>query len=148
MWTREDLTQAVGALLGTSAFVDLTQERIATFADVTEDWQDIHLDVEAGRAAGFGGTVAHGFLTLSMLSAMARDVLPDIDGQRASVNYGFDRIRFVAPVAGGARVRGHFVLEGVEPRGGDLLLRLDVTVEIEGAARPALQALWRILYLF
>ncbi len=148
MWTREDLTQAVGAPLGTSAFVDLTQERIATFADVTEDWQDIHLDVEAGRAAGFGGTVAHGFLTLSMLSAMARDVLPDIDGQGASVNYGFDRIRFVAPVAGGARVRGHFVLEGVEPRGGDLLLRLDVTVEIEGAARPALQALWRILYLF
>lgn len=118
------------------------------FCRCHEDWQDIHLDVEAGRAAGFGGTVAHGFLTLSMLSAMARDVLPDIDGQRASVNYGFDRIRFVAPVAGGARVRGHFVLEGVEPRGGDLLLRLDVTVEIEGAARPALQALWRILYLF
>ena len=129
MLTRDALTKSAGKTLGCSAWVEVTQARIDGFADLTEDRQAIHLDAYAARAAGFSGTVAHGFLTLSLLSKMAGEVLPEVEGQRASVNYGFDRIRFVAPVPAGARLRAHFVLDGVEPRGCNLLLCLGVKVE-------------------
>jgi acyl dehydratase len=148
MLTREKIAEAVGKPMGQSDWVEISQARIDGFADLTEDWQEIHLDPEAGRAAGMGGTVAHGFLTLSMLSAMSYQVLPKMAGETASLNYGFDRIRFIAPVQGGARLRGHFTLSGAEPRGTGWMLRFAVTVEIEGGEKPALTADWLCLYLF
>lgn len=148
MLTRDTLEGEIGKTLGISDWVKIDQARISAFADATEDWQAIHLDADAGREAGFDGAVAHGYLTLSMLSHLAYDALPEIEGTRASVNYGFDRIRFVAPVLAGARIRAHFKLTGVQPRGDGLQLRLEVTVDIEGKQRPALLAEWLVLYLF
>ena len=148
MLTRETLAEAVGQPLGTSDWVEVGQARINAFADLTEDWQDIHLDPAAGRAAGFGGTVAHGFLTLSMLSKMSYEVLPKMAGESASINYGFDRIRFIAPVPGGTRIRAHFILSEAAPRGQGEMLRFAVTVEVEGQEKPALTADWLCLYLF
>jgi acyl dehydratase len=145
---RDALRDAVGTSLGTSEWVDLSQARINAFADLTEDWQPIHLDPDAGRGAGFGGTVAHGFLTLSMLSVMSYQVLPKLEGETASINYGFDRIRFIAPVPGDARIRGHFRLIEASPRGENWMLRFAVSIEIEGAEKPALTADWLCLYMF
>lgn len=127
-----------------SRWFAVDQARIDAFAEVTEDHQPIHVDPAAGAASAFGTTVAHGFLTLSMLSAMAYDAMPDLaPGPGVTgVNYGFDRVRFVAPVPAGARVRGRFALEGEERGPGWVSRRWDVTVEIEGAERPAIVALW------
>ena len=117
---------------------------IDAFAEVTRDRQFIHVDPERAAAKPFGGTVAHGFLTLSLLSAMAYDALPARKG--FGVNYGFDRVRFVAPVRAGARVRGRFALIGRSPRGAnETLTRLAVSIEIEGEAKPALVAEWLTL---
>ena len=148
MLNRENLLHSVGQAIGSSDWFDVTQARIDAFADVTEDWQPIHLDLDAGREAGFDGTVAHGFLTLSMLSAMSYQVLPPMPGETASLNYGFDRIRFISPVAGGARIRAHFTLSEATPRGTGWMLRFAVSVEIEGSAKPALTADWLCLSLF
>ena len=148
MLTRASLRQAVGKPLGTSKWVEISQARIDAFADLTEDWQPIHLDPVAAQSAGFSGTVAHGFLTLSMLSAMSYHVLPKIEGESASINYGFDRVRFVTPVPGGARIRTHFDLVEALPRGAGWMLRLGVTVELEGAPKPALTADWLAYYTF
>lgn len=144
-----DLAARVGTTLGTSRWFEIGQDRIDRFADVTEDWQFIHLDPERAARAGFGGTVAHGYLTLSMLAPMAYDALPDMEGMRASVNYGFDRIRFLAPVPSGARLRARFDLLEVMPKGaGRMLARLAVTIEIEGQDTPAVSADWLVMYLF
>lgn len=148
MLSRETLTEQIGQDLGVSQWVEVSQARIDAFADLTEDWQPIHLDPAAGQAAGFDGTVAHGFLTLSMLSVMSYQVLPKMEGESASLNYGFDRIRFIAPVPGGARIRSHFTLVDAQPRGQGWMLRFGVTIEIEGAEKPALTANWLCLYLF
>lgn len=149
MLTRDQLEAAVGKPLGTSSWYDISQERIDAFGALTMDEQPIHHEAAAGQAAGFKGTVAHGFLTLSMLSAMSYEVLPKIEGENASLNYGFDRIRFVAPVAGDGRIRGHFTLAEVNPRGDTgLMLRFGVRVEIQGEEKPALTADWLGLYLF
>ena len=149
MLSRENLLQSIGQPIGSSEWFEVRQEQIDAFADVTEDWQPIHLDAAAGRDAGFDGTVAHGFLTLSMLSAMSYQVLPAMPGETASLNYGFDRIRFIAPVPGGARIRGHFTLsDATTRRGTGWMLRFAVSVEIEGADKPALTADWLCLYLF
>lgn len=146
--TRENLPQAVGTRIGTSEWLEISQAKIDAFADLTEDWQPIHLEHDAGQAAGFAGTVAHGFLTLSMLSVMSYQVLPQMEGETASINYGFDRIRFIAPVPGGARIRGHFTLDEATPRGNGVMLRFGVTIEIEGMQKPALTADWLCLYVF
>ncbi|MEE4188938.1 MAG: MaoC family dehydratase [Roseobacter sp.] len=149
MTNLHDIKARVGTVIGVSDWVEISQQRIDAFADVTEDWQPIHLDPAVGQAAGFGGTVAHGFLTLSMLSAMSYQVLEQMEDESASLNYGFDRIRFIAPVAGGARLRGHFTLADVTERGDNgAMLRFDVTVEAEGVKKPALTADWLCLYLF
>lgn len=117
--------------------------RVKAFSDATEDWQFIHLDeARAAAETPFGGAVAHGFLTLSMLSAMSYHVTADFEGVATSVNYGFDRIRFVSPVRVGSRVRGRFAVASVEARDGFLDVHWDVAVEIEGADRPALVANW------
>lgn len=125
-----------------SDWFTLDAARVRAFADATEDWQFIHLDPARAAATPFGGTVAHGFLTLAMLSAMSYQVVPDLPGMAASINYGFDRIRFVAPVPVGARVRGHFKVASVDEAPGQLTVHWDVTVEIENAGKPALVAAW------
>lgn len=130
----------------TSRWYVMDQARIDAFADVSEDRQFIHLDPARAALTDFGGTVAHGFLTLSMLSAMSYDVVPDLPDLRASVNYGFDRIRFVAPVRAGARIRGRFVVNEVTQVPGRLTALWDVTIEIEDQEKPALVATWIIRF--
>ncbi|WP_323770480.1 MaoC family dehydratase [Antarctobacter sp.] len=125
-----------------SAWVTLDAARVKAFADATEDWQFIHLDEERASKTALGGTVAHGFLTLSMLSMMSYQVMEGVPGILSSVNYGFDRIRFVSPVRVGHRVRGRFTVASVDEGDGWLDVHWDVEVEIEGAARPALVANW------
>ena len=121
----------------------MDQERINEFADATEDRQFIHTDPEAAARTPFGGTIGHGFLTLSMLSRMAAEAMLVPDSIKMAVNYGLDRVRFIAPVRSGKRIRGRFRLVSVDEKApGQLLLRHTVTVEIEGEEKPALTAEW------
>jgi acyl dehydratase len=123
--------------------VTIGQSQIDAFADLTGDHQFIHVDPVRAAGTPFGGTIAHGFLTLSLLSRFAGKARPRIAGTRHSVNYGFDKLRFVAPVPAGARVRGRFRLTRLDQRApGELTQHYEVTVEIEGAERPALIADW------
>ena len=136
------LKAKVGETIGTSAWFLLDQDRINRFADTTEDHQFIHVDPEAARATPFGGTIAHGFLTLSMLSAMMATALEKPTVQM-SVNYGFNKVRFLSPVKSGKRVRGHFkLLELAEKRPGQWQQTIEYTLEIEGEDKPALMAEW------
>ena len=123
-----------------SRWYEVTQARITAFADVTEDWQHIHLDEAA--MAPHGGTIAHGFLTLSMLSAMSYDVQPEVPGLVQSLNYGFDRLRFLVPVRAGQRIRGRFEVTEVVEKPGRYDVKWDVSVEIEGVEKPAIVAKW------
>lgn len=139
----------VGTEVGVSPWRLVAQADIDRFADATDDHQFIHVDPERARnEAPFGGTIAHGFLTLSLLPVLARDALPAIEGRVMGINYGFDRVRFVTPVRSGSRVRGRFVLtELSERRPAEFLLRYGVTVEIEqlpstSVAAAALAADW------
>lgn len=137
---------AVGTHLGFSDWTEITQQRVDEFADATGDHQFIHVDVEKAKQTPFGGTIAHGFLTLSLISRMAAEAMLVPDTSRMVVNYGLDRVRFLAPVISGSRVRGRFRLDSVEEKApGQILLRHTVTVEIEGAGRPALTAEWLAL---
>jgi acyl dehydratase len=137
-----DLAAMVGRSF-VSRWLTIDQGRIDAFAKVTEDEQFIHVDPERAAATAFGGTVAHGFLTLSLLSAMAYHALPRIEGAVHGVNYGFDKVRFIHPVRSGGRVRGHFTLQAVTPRSArEWQLSYEVSVEIEGAQKPALAATW------
>ena len=141
--TLDEIRSKVGQSIGISEWIDVPQDRIGAFADATDDHQFIHVDPAAAAAAGFGGTIAHGFLTLSLLSRMAADAMLIPDTARMAVNYGLDRVRFLAPVKSGKRVRGHFTLEGADEKApGQLLLKHQVTVEIEGEEKPALTAQW------
>lgn len=138
----QDLQSKTGELLGTSDWFLLDQHRIDRFADTTEDRQFIHIDPEAAKATPFGGTIAHGFLTLSMLAPMMVSAMEKLPVQM-TVNYGFNKVRFLSPVKSGSRVRGHFKqLEMVEKRPGQWQQTVEVTVEIEGADKPALLAEW------
>lgn len=142
--TLEELSGLVGTEAGVSRWFEMTQARIDEFADATEDWLFIHTDPErAAREAPYGGTIAHGFLTASLLAAMAYDALPRVEGSERGVNYGFNRLRFVAPVRSGKRVRGRFVLSRADTsKPGEATLEYAVTVEIEGEDKPALVAEW------
>ena len=141
--TVDDIYSKIGQQVGSSDWIEIGQDRISQFADATEDHQFIHVDPKAAEAAGFGGTIAHGFLSLSLLSRMAADVMLIPDTARMALNYGLDRVRFLAPVKAGKRVRGHFTLDGVEEKApGQLLIRQTVSVEIEGEEKPALTAQW------
>jgi acyl dehydratase len=139
-----DLASHVGKEIGLSNWIRVDQSRIDQFADVTEDHQFIHLDAERAAAeTPFGGTIAHGFLSLSLLSRMAMDIAFVLDGMAMGINYGFDKVRFLQPVKSGSQVRGRFVLEdAVEKKPGQWMLRFGVTVEIEGSEKPALIAQW------
>ena len=139
----DEIRAKVGQPIGVSDWIEVPQGRIGAFADATDDHQFIHVDPVAAAAAGFGGTIAHGFLTLSLLSRMAADAMLIPDTTRMAVNYGLDRVRFLAPVKAGKRVRGHFTLEGADEKApGQLLLKHQVTVDIEGEDKPALTAQW------
>jgi acyl dehydratase len=140
----ESLRRRIGQEIGVSAWHVVDQTLIDRFAEVTGDRQYVHVDpVRARKEAPFGGTIAHGFLTLSLLPAMAEQALPPIDGKALGINYGFDRLRFLAPVPAGARVRARFILADLKERApGEFALHHQVIVEIDGAAKPALAADW------
>ena len=138
-----EIRALAGQSLGASDWIEVTQDRIDTFADATEDRQFIHLDPALAAQTPFGGTIAHGFLSLSLLSRMAADVMLVPETTKMAVNYGLDRVRFIAPVRSGKRLRGHFTLDSVEDKApGQILLKQSVTVEIEGEEKPALTAQW------
>ena len=139
----DDIRSLTGTDIGVSDWITVDQDRITAFAEATEDRQFIHVDPAAAAQTPFGGTIAHGFLSLSLLSRMAADIMKVPDTTKMAVNYGLDRVRFIAPVRAGARVRGRFTLDGVDEKApGQLLLRHTVTVEIENEPRPALTAEW------
>jgi acyl dehydratase len=144
--TIQQLKDSVGSDLGVSDWIDVGQERINQFADITLDHQFIHIDPERAKAeTPFGGTIAHGFLTMSLLAGMA-ECLPAIADRKMGVNYGFDKLRFLSPVPSGARVRGRFNLIACdERRPGEYQLKYSATVEIENNDRPALAAEWLVL---
>jgi acyl dehydratase len=141
--TTAEYRQRVGSELGVSDWIVVAQDTINRFADATGDHQFIHVDLERARLTPFGGTVAHGFLTLSLLPKLAEDALPAVSGQRMGVNYGFEKVRFITPVKSGARIRGRFALTSLDEQSpGQWRLRIAATVEIEGEAKPALVADW------
>jgi acyl dehydratase len=141
--TLEELHARIGTQVGVSDWITIDQKRIDEFADVTEDRQFIHVDPNAAKETMFGGTVAHGFLSLSLLSRMAFDVMLVPDNLKMAVNYGFDRVRFLAPVPVGARIRGMFTLTNVEEKSlGQLLVHHNVMVDIDITEKPALTADW------
>ena len=141
--TLDEIRSRIGKEVGVSSWLTMDQERIDDFAGATEDRQFIHVDPEAAAQTVFGGTVAHGFLSLSMLSRMAAEAMLVPESLKMAVNYGLDRVRFIAPVPSGKRIRGRFLLDFVEEKApGQILVRHSVTVEIEGEDKPALTAQW------
>jgi acyl dehydratase len=146
----ETYQEMVGREIGVSSWHVVDQKRIDGYADVIEDHQFIHVDPErAKKETAFGTTIAHGFLTMSLLSIMSYEVMPVISGTTMGVNYGFDKLRFISPVRSGSRVRGRFTLADASLRGPkELQSRTHVTVEIEGEEKPALVADWIGLIYF
>ncbi|WP_439470524.1 MaoC family dehydratase [Brevundimonas sp.] len=138
-----ELQSLIGTELGVSRWFLVDQARIDAFAETTEDWQFIHVNPELAAQTPFGGTIAHGFLTLSLASAMSYDCVKPLDGVALGVNYGFDKLRFIAPVPAGSKIRGRFKLLSAEDKGGGRwLIKHELTVEIEGGDKPALIAEW------
>ena len=142
----EKFKARIGQEEGTGDWFEVTQERINTFADVTLDHQFIHVDEEAAKASPFGTTIAHGFLTLSMLTHLSSSITQDPElfkGVVMGVNYGFDKVRFVAPVPSGSRIRATSVRMDAELKGGNQIpVSRTYTIEVEGADRPAVVADW------
>jgi acyl dehydratase len=135
----EELAERIGEETGVSGWVQIDQDRINAFADATMDHQFIHVDPEAAAQTPFGSTIAHGFLTLSLTTPMMMETMVAPDRMMMAVNYGTDRLRFIEPVKVGTRIRARTRLVDVTDRGdGRWLLKNEVTVEIEGADRPAL----------
>ncbi|HHL42121.1 MAG TPA: MaoC family dehydratase [Hellea balneolensis] len=146
----EDLQGKIGQELGVSDWVEISQDRISKFADVTEDHQFIHVNEEmAKQFTPFGGTIAHGFLTLSLLSRFAETGLPKVGGAKMGMNYGLNKVRFLSPVPRGSKIRGRFVLASAEEKApGQILTAYQVTAEIDGADKPAMVAEWLTLLFF
>ena len=146
--TRQQLDDLIGRPLGTSEWFLIDQRRVDAFADVTLDHQFVHVDVEKARATPFKGTIAHGFLTLSLLVHLCLPFIPELENRKLLVNYGFDKIRFVSPVTVGKRIRATGTLaEVAERKPGNVVLKIEVTVEIEGEDKPALVAEWLSLHV-
>lgn len=147
---RDAYLAMVGQEIGVSPWHLIDQKRIDAFAETTEDDQFIHVDPErAARETPFGGAIAHGFLTMSMMSVFNYEVMPKVAGMAMGVNYGFEKLRFISPVRAGARIRGRFMLAEAKMRAEkELYSRTNVTVEIEGEAKPALVADWIGLIYF
>ena len=142
--TMVELEQADARELGTSSWVPIEQRQIDLFAEATGDHQWIHVDPEAAAQGPFGQTVAHGYLTLSLLPALLAEVF-SVSDARMGVNYGVERVRFTSPVPSGSRVRLHAKLEGSERRPAGVLFRIGVEMEIEGSEKPTLVG--EVLYL-
>ncbi len=133
----DQLRAAVGTDLGTSDWLEITQDRVNTFADATGDQQWIHVDVERARAESpFGGPIAHGYLTLSLTNLFLPQVV-EVTGISSGVNYGVNKVRFPAAVPVGSRVRGNVRLDAAEDVAGGLQTTMVITVELEGSAKPA-----------
>ncbi len=133
--TIAELKDLLGQEIGVSDWITVTQERIQLFADATNDHQWIHLDAERAKAGPFGTTIAHGFLTLSLLPEMAASAFA-VSETRMGVNYGLNKVRFPAPVPSGSRLRGRFKLVGYEPLEGGAQITVQVTMEREGSDKP------------
>lgn len=141
--TLDQVREAIGTEIGCSEWRVVTQEMINQFADATDDHQFIHVDPVKAAETPFGGTIAHGFLTLSLLSTLAYEALPMIEGATMGINYGFDKVRFMTPVKSGARVRARFKLADADIRpSGRVVNHYEVTLEVEGSIKPALTATW------
>ena len=139
----EDLKKKLSLEVGVSRWFTIDQARVDKFADLTEDWQYIHVDPVAAKKTIFNGTIAHGFLTVSLLSAMYYDAIPLLEGSTLGVNYGFDKLRFLSPVKVGSKVRGRFELSDIrEVRPFEISTIWRVEVEIEDCEKPALVAHW------
>ncbi|HVJ53537.1 MAG TPA: MaoC family dehydratase [Aliidongia sp.] len=135
------IRESVGKLVGISDWITIDQARINQFADCTGDHQWIHVDVERAKQGPFGATIAHGFLTLSLIPQMGSCVWAEPSGISAAFNYGLNRVRFASPVRSGSRVRDHVTLAAIEEReGGGILVTMEHRVEIEGEDKPALVA--------
>ena len=140
------LGELVGREVATSDWLAVTQDRINAFADATDDHQWIHVDTERARAeTPFGATIAHGFLTLSLLSALMRDAVT-VDGPRMTLNYGLNRVRFVSPVPSGSRIRARVALATIDDMGDSIQATWSVTIEREGGDKPAVVAEWIVRY--
>ncbi|MDN3646725.1 MaoC family dehydratase [Pontixanthobacter aestiaquae] len=146
--TPQDIAAKVGEVIGTSEWAEMSQERINQFADATGDHQFIHINEEAAKMTPFGGTIAHGFLTLSMIPYLsAESDMPRMEGIKMGVNYGGNKTRFIAPVRSGKRIRGHWKLtEMVEKRPGQWQQTCEITIEIEGEDKPALITEWITMF--
>ncbi|MCY4207466.1 MAG: MaoC family dehydratase [Roseovarius sp.] len=146
----QELESKIGQEIGVSNWIEIRQELIDSFADVTRDHQWIHLDPEkAAKETPYGGTIAHGFLTLSLCSRFAYDVIEPMDGERMAINYGFNKLRFLSPVPCGSRLRGRFRLRNaVRKSDAGILRTLALSVEVEGGDTPALVAEWLGLIVF
>jgi acyl dehydratase len=142
--TFDEMKAMTGTVIGTSKWLTVDQDMINKFADATGDHQFIHIDAEKARLTPFGGTIAHGFLTLSLMPVLTQMTdMPRMDGIKMGVNYGGNKTRFLAPVRSGKRVRGHFkLLEIEEKRPGQYQQTVEYTLEIEGEDKPALIAEW------
>lgn len=143
--TPTDLDAAVGSHLGYSAWFEITQQRINLFADATNDHQWIHVDPDRAANGPFGTPVAHGYLTLSLAVPFVEQILK-VEGAQMGINYGANKVRFIAPVPVGSRLRAGAVLAAVEDFGGGRQVTLDLTFEIEGAEKPACVA--QVIYRF
>lgn len=143
----EDVYAAKGEKLGSSDWMTITQEQVNQFAEATHDHQWIHVDPEAAAAGPFGGTIAHGYLTLSLLSALNWQIYR-FEGVKMGINYGLNKVRFPSPVRVGSRIRAHTVLADVTDAGGGLQLTFSTTIEIEGSDKPACaaEALVRLVF--
>jgi acyl dehydratase len=140
---KDEMVKAIGTKFEPGPWITVDQQRINTFADCTEDHQFIHVDEEAAKNTPFGGTIAHGFLSLSLLSKMAEGsgIIPE--KVLMGLNYGFDKVRFLAPVRAGKRIRAHATVADVTRKEGDrFLIKQSISVEIEGEETPALVAEW------
>ena len=142
--TPQELQAKTGEVIGVSEWFEVSQERINKFAEATGDFQFIHIDEERAKQTPFGGTIAHGFLTLSLIPVLgAQTQGARVDGVRMGVNYGGNKVRFIAPVRAGKHVRSHTKLtELVEKRPGQWQQTNEITIEIEGEDKPALIAEW------
>ena len=139
-----EIAKLVGQHVGTSEWFEVSQQRINTFAEATGDFQFIHVDEEKAKLTPFGGTIAHGFLTLSLIPVLTQNSdCPRAEGVKMGVNYGGNKTRFIAPVRAGKRVRGTYkLLEMEEKRPGQWQQTMEITIEIEGESKPALMAEW------
>ncbi|PHQ72109.1 MAG: hypothetical protein COB93_01475 [Sneathiella sp.] len=141
--SKADYLNSVGTVYGPGEWFEIDQDRIDLFAKATDDFQFIHIDPEAAKKTPFGTTIAHGFLSLSLLAALVPKIQPKLENVQMGINYGIDKLRFLQPVKVGSKVRASSkVLEITEKRPGQFLTKTEVTVEIDGEEKPALVVEW------